>query len=97
MISLTLDTSAKPKFLQIARAISSAIKLGQVEAREALPSARQLAEQLQTNRHTIMAAYQEPIAQGWVESIERQGYRVVPLFPVESSQYPKKQADHKSK
>ena len=88
-LSLTLDPFAKPKFLQIARAISSAIKQGQVEAKEALPSARQLAEQLQTNRHTVMAAYQELIAQGWVESVERQGYRVVQSFPVESSLYPK--------
>lgn len=97
-LCLTLDASNKPKFLQIARAISSAIKHGQVKAREALPSARQLAEQLQTNRHTIMAAYHELIAQGWVESIERQGYRVVPSFPVESSRYTKtKQGTAQSK
>ena len=89
MLTLTLDKHAKPKFLHIASAIRSAIKQGQVSASESLPSARQLAEQLHTNRHTIMAAYQELIAQGWVESIERQGYKVVESFPVESSRHTK--------
>ncbi|WP_065187963.1 MocR-like pyridoxine biosynthesis transcription factor PdxR [Shewanella woodyi] len=89
-LTLTLTQPAKPKFLQIARAIISAIKQGQVNAKEPLPSARQLAAELKTNRHTIMAAYQELIAQGWVQSIERQGYRVVESIPVESSHHARK-------
>lgn len=84
-LSLNINAHEKPIFLQIARAISSAIKTGQVKANESLPSARSLAGQLQINRHTIMAAYQELIAQGWVESVERQGYRAVKNFPIEHS------------
>ena len=32
-----------------------------------------------------MAAYQELIAQGWVESVERKGYKVAGLLPIEGS------------
>ncbi|NMH66632.1 PLP-dependent aminotransferase family protein [Shewanella salipaludis] len=86
-LSLTLDAQLKPQFLRIARAIRSAIHTGQLKAKEPLPSARQLAGQLQVNRHTIMAAYQELVAQGWLESVERKGYRVVDHFPIESSRH----------
>lgn len=75
----------KAKYLQVAVAIRMAIKQGQVSVGEALPSARKLADQLQTNRHTIMAAYAELIAEGWVESKQRSGYRVVASLPIQSS------------
>ena len=84
-LSLVIDPKIKPIFLRIASAIRQAIKSGQLKANESLPSARKLAEQLSTNRHTNMAAYQELIAQGWVESFERKGYRVASCLPVESS------------
>ncbi|MDO6447513.1 PLP-dependent aminotransferase family protein [Colwellia sp. 1_MG-2023] len=68
--------------MNIAHAIRHAITQGHVAPSENLPSARILAKQLQVNRHTIMAAYQELIAQGWVESKERQGYQVSKNLPV---------------
>ena len=83
---LKLDLQIKPLFLRIASAVRQAIRQGVLEAGETLPSARNLAQQLNTNRHTIMAAYQELIAQGWLESSERKSYRVVTSLPVESSQ-----------
>ncbi len=84
-LTLSLDNQLKPVFLRIAYGLRHAIQTGQLAAREPLPSARKLAAQLNTNRHTIMAAYQELIAQGWVESIERKGYHVAPSLPIESS------------
>ena len=84
-LTLNLSEQYKAKYLQIAGAIRKAIKHGQVSPAEALPSARKLAEQLQTNRHTIMAAYAELVAEGWVEAKQRSGYRVVSTLPVQSS------------
>jgi GntR family transcriptional regulator/MocR family aminotransferase len=73
------------KYLVIAEALRKAIKEGQVAPTEALPSARSLAQQLMVNRHTIMAAFAELVAQGWVEAKERSGYRVVANLPIQSS------------
>ncbi|MFT2110407.1 PLP-dependent aminotransferase family protein [Marinomonas sp. 2405UD68-3] len=87
-LTLILDEQLKPVFLRIAYALRHAIQTGQLTANEPLPSARKLATQLKTNRHTVMAAYQELIAQGWVESIERKGYHVATSLPIESSSLP---------
>lgn len=86
-LTLLLDEQLKPVFLRIAYGLRHAIQTGKLTANEPLPSARKLAEQLGTNRHTIMAAYQELIAQGWVESIERKGYRVAQSLPIEESNH----------
>lgn len=87
MKSLTLEplTKQKAKYLAIADALRQAIKSGQVAPTEALPSARKLAQQLEVNRHTIMAALAELVAQGWVEAKERSSYRVVEFLPIQSS------------
>jgi len=75
----------KAKYLVIADTLRQAIKEGQVAPTEALPSARKLAQQLGVNRHTIMAALAELVAQGWVEAIERSAYRIVANLPIQSS------------
>lgn len=80
-----LNHHTTTKYLAISQAIRDAIKQGQVKPLEQLPSARQLAEQLNTNRHTIMAAFNELIAQGWIISKERKGYFVAVDLPVNSS------------
>ena len=81
-----LDKKEKQvKYLAIADALRQAIKEGQVAPTEALPSARKLAQQLEVNRHTIMAALAELVAQGWVESKERSAYRVVENLPIQGS------------
>jgi len=85
-LSLNLNPNAKAKYIAIADAIRMAIKQGQVAPAESLPSARKLAEQLNTNRHTIMAAFAELVAEGWVEAKQRSGYTVVASLPIESSQ-----------
>ncbi|SFD28763.1 GntR family transcriptional regulator / MocR family aminotransferase [Pseudoalteromonas denitrificans DSM 6059] len=85
-LSLNLNTIGKAKYIVIADAIRQAIKQGQVAPAEALPSARKLAEQLKTNRHTIMAAFAELVAEGWVEAKERSGYRVASDLPIQASQ-----------
>ncbi len=84
-LTLNLKDHHKAKYLQIAGAIRYAIKQKQVASGDALPSARKLAEQLNTNRHTVMAAYAELVAEGWVESQQRSAYRVSSLLPIQSS------------
>lgn len=81
-LNLILDKSTKKLYLKIAQAIRCSIEKGNVTPREKLPSARMLATQLSVNRHTVMAAYNELVAQGWVETKPRQGYRVADTLPI---------------
>jgi GntR family transcriptional regulator/MocR family aminotransferase len=81
-LNLTLENSNKKLYLKIAQAIRNSIEIGHVRATEKLPSARALAEHLCVNRHTIMAAYNELVAQGWVETQQRKGYHVATILPI---------------
>jgi GntR family transcriptional regulator/MocR family aminotransferase len=81
-LTLTLDDSHKKLYLKIADAIRRAIEKENVHATDKLPSARTLATQLGVNRHTVMAAYNELVAQGWVETQQRQGYTVAKTLPI---------------
>jgi GntR family transcriptional regulator/MocR family aminotransferase len=81
-LNLILDNSDGKLYLKIAQAIRSTIENGNVVATEKLPSTRTLAEQLSVNRHTVMAAYNELVAQGWVETQQRQGYCVAETLPI---------------
>jgi len=84
-LNLTLDDSRKKLYLKIADAIRRAIERENVHPNDKLPSARILAKQLEVNRHTIMAAYNELVAQGWVETQQRQGYTVAKTLPIHHS------------
>jgi GntR family transcriptional regulator/MocR family aminotransferase len=84
-LNISIDNSQSKLYLKIAEAIRSAIKSGAVMPAEKLPSARVLAEQLSVNRHTIMSAYHELVAQGWVETKQRQGYKVAQSLPIYNS------------
>jgi GntR family transcriptional regulator/MocR family aminotransferase len=90
LTEVILSKASKAKYLAIAEALRQAIRQGQVAPTEALPSARKLAQQLNVNRHTVMAALAELVAQGWLESKERSGYRVVKSLPIQSSVTAKK-------
>lgn len=84
-LNISLENTQLTLYLKIAEAIRNAIKDGAVIPAEKLPSTRTLAEQLSVNRHTIMAAYNELVAQGWVETKQRQGYTVAQSLPIFSS------------
>lgn len=57
-----------PVFLRIARAISADIQTGRLKAGERLPGTRPLAGVLGVHRNTVIAAYDELAAQGWIET-----------------------------
>ncbi len=66
---LTVDkTSPTPVFVQISDQLGQLIRAGTLSAGQRLPGTRQLADLLGVNRQTIVAAYDEATAQGWLES-----------------------------
>ncbi|SEF15896.1 GntR family transcriptional regulator [Jiangella alba] len=59
--------SAEPLFAQLAGAVRGAIARGELAAGERLPSARELAESLGLNVHTVLHGYQLLRDEGLVE------------------------------
>jgi GntR family transcriptional regulator/MocR family aminotransferase len=55
-------------FARLAAAVTGDIRRGVLRAGDRLPSTRDVAAQLGVNRNTVVAAYEELVAQGWVES-----------------------------
>lgn len=60
-------------YLQIAQKIIEEIQSGRLPPSSAMPGTRDLAEILQVNRKTIVLAYEELIAQGWLVTEKRRG------------------------
>ncbi|KAA6436889.1 PLP-dependent aminotransferase family protein [Dyadobacter flavalbus] len=57
-----------PVYLQIAHQIAVLVRAGTLQPGYKLPSTRQLAAALQVHRRIIVQAYEELLAQGWLES-----------------------------
>jgi len=60
-------TTATPVFAQIAESIATQIAAGAIATGERLPAAKELAESLGVNVHTVLRAYQELRNDGQVE------------------------------
>src|SRR5512132_4105607 len=60
--------SGKPVYLQVVDQIKTAAASGAIQAGEALPSIRPLAEELRVNRNTIAKAYSELESMGVLEN-----------------------------
>ena len=65
--------SGKPVYLQLVDQVKSAAASGAVQAGEALPSIRPLAERLRLNRNTVAKAYAELESQGVIETVAGKG------------------------
>lgn len=82
-IQIELDNdSKKAVYLQIADSIIQIIKNGTLKSGDVLPSGRQLSEQLNVNRMTILKALDILIAEGWINTEERKGIFVAATLPV---------------
>jgi GntR family transcriptional regulator/MocR family aminotransferase len=57
-----------PLFLQLSNALADDIRTGRLKPGDALPGTRALAARLRVNRNTIIASYQDLIAQGLVRT-----------------------------
>lgn len=69
---VALDPAARaPLVRQIAGAITGDIRKGRLKAGAALPGSRTLATTLGVHRNTVLAAYRELEAEGWIESLDR--------------------------
>ncbi len=69
----------EPLSLQIASQLQEAIEEGRVAQGTRLPSTRRLAAELGVSRNTVLTAYEEPTARGFVRSRPGAGiYAVVP-------------------
>lgn len=71
---LVIDqASDTPVYLQITNAFIQNIHQGRFRKGLRLPGSREIAELLNINRMTAVAAYQELNAQGWIETLPRKG------------------------
>src|SRR6185295_3312212 len=81
-LPLALDrTAARPLFLQIARAIVDEICRGRLKPGDGLPGTRTLARALGVNRITVLTAYDELAAEGWITVRAGSGARVSDELP----------------
>ena len=66
---LTIDkTSSTPVYVQLGEQLIGLIRAGMLSAGQRLPGTRQLAMLLKLHRQTVVSAYDELLAQGWLES-----------------------------
>jgi GntR family transcriptional regulator/MocR family aminotransferase len=81
-VSFPIDRSAnEPLFLQLARAIASDVRRGRLAPGSLLPGSRSLAETLGVHRNTVLAAYRDLEAEGWIKSSPRRGVFVSNALP----------------
>lgn len=73
--------SQGPLQLRIARAVAQAIRGGRLKPGEALPGSRELADQVGVHRNTVMLAFQELTAEGWVVGRRGSGTFVADQVP----------------
>ena len=81
------STTGQAIYLQIAQQIIDDIQNGRLAPGTAMPGTRELAEHLEVNRKTVVLAYDELIAQGWLVTQYRRGTFVSSKLP-NFSHYP---------
>jgi GntR family transcriptional regulator / MocR family aminotransferase len=82
--NLNLNLSKKSGlaiYLQITQQIIDEIQRGRLLPSTAMPGSRELAEKLNVNRKTILTAYDELVAQGWLTTEHRRGTFVSASLP----------------
>jgi len=74
----TIDQGgAEPVYLQLAGQVHSALAKGELKGGERLPTARELAEALDLNMHTVLHAYQKLRDDGVIELRRGRGAVIV--------------------
>ena len=79
---IKLDSSSrKPKYLQITNELIKNIASGKITPGTKLPGSRILSDLLEVNRRTVISAYDELMAQGWIETKPNKGCFVKESIP----------------
>jgi GntR family transcriptional regulator/MocR family aminotransferase len=79
---VSIDPQASvPIFVQIARAISGDICRGRLRPGDVMPGTRTLARTLGVHRNTVIAAYAELVAEGWITTENGRGTFVAKTSP----------------
>jgi GntR family transcriptional regulator/MocR family aminotransferase len=86
------DRRDRPLYEQLYAFIQKEIEGGTLRADEKLPSARKLAAHLNISRSTVENAYAQLIAEGYITSVEKRGYYVCAVEPVERDGDPASEA-----
>ncbi len=73
------DVDKKPLYIQLYEHIRDEIQKGRIKPSTRLPSIRKCTEHLRIGRNTVETAYQQLIAEGYVESRPRSGLYVVEI------------------
>jgi GntR family transcriptional regulator len=74
MISFYLETdSGLPAYLQLARQVEHAIRLGRLQAGDQLPSVRDVVAELAINPNTVAKAYRDLETRGLLDSRQGRG------------------------
>jgi GntR family transcriptional regulator / MocR family aminotransferase len=81
-LALPIDRAdPAPVVRQVARGIASHVAAGRLRPGERLPGSRELARILAVHRNTVVAAYAELLAEGWVQSSGGRGTFVSSEIP----------------
>lgn len=79
-LTVFIDSNSKiPVYEQIYTYIKKEITNGHLVTGEALPSSRSLAESLQISRSTVLMAYDQLLAEGYIETKPQKGYYVMEI------------------
>jgi GntR family transcriptional regulator/MocR family aminotransferase len=79
-------TCEVPVYLQIANGLIREIRRGIIQPATKLPGTRAMAEALEVHRKTVVAAFEELHAQGWIETVASKGTFVSQVLPEVSPQ-----------
>lgn len=77
------ESSSTPLYYQVYQRLRAAILLGQLSPGIRLPSTRQMAKDLGVSRNTMMSAFDQLLAEGYVEGRVGSGTFVSPTLPEE--------------
>lgn len=80
--------------IQIVQALIAEIRRGRLGLGTPMPGTRDLAKRLAVNRKTVVQAYEELIAQGWLMAQGRRGTFVAAAFPLAERKPPQRRADN---
>ncbi|MBC8984238.1 PLP-dependent aminotransferase family protein [Pedobacter sp. N36a] len=80
ILNIELGTE-KAVFQQIADGVIAEILNGRLKAGMSLPGSRILAEDISVNRKTVVLAYEQLIAEGWLETVYKKGTFVSGKLP----------------